>query len=452
MTSIANSRGTAVLVVGDLIIYAFSLVLALTVRYGSIPSKLLLVDHLPSFSILFVVFVLINFSAGLYDKQATFIRGHIQGLLMKAQLVNAVLGVVFFYLAPVIIAPKANLVIYFIISTILLFVWRLIMFPVLSVSRKQSAIIVGKGPDIENVLKEVNGSISYGLIFKERIQPKNSVTETVQAIGDSVRNHGAAVIVADLHDHNVESAIPFMYSLVFSGVRIIDAGKLYESIFDRVPLSLVGQKWLVENSGTALGSRRIYDLIKRVMDVMASILIGIILLALLPFIYVAIKLDDGGSIFIVQNRVGKNNKPIKIIKFRSMTANDSGDYGKNGKTPLKVTSVGRFIRFTRIDELPQIWSVIKGDQSLIGPRPELPSLVSIYEKEIPYYNVRQLIKPGLSGWAQIYHKAHPHHAVAVEDTKDKLSYDLYYIKNRSLTLDLKIALQTIKSIVSKEGV
>ena len=135
-----------------------------------------------------------------------------------------------------------------------------------------------------------------------------------------------------------------------------------------------------------------------------------------------------------------------------MTSNDGGNYSASGKSELQITRVGKFIRLTRIDELPQLWNVLRGDISLVGPRPEFPSLVAVYEKEIPYYNVRHLIQPGLSGWAQIYHSAHPHHAVAVNDTRDKLSYDLYYVKHRSFLLDLRIALQTFKALISKSGV
>ena len=134
-----------------------------------------------------------------------------------------------------------------------------------------------------------------------------------------------------------------------------------------------------------------------------------------------------------------------------MTENDNGNYNPDGKTELRVTKFGNFLRKTRLDEFPQLFSVIKGDISLIGPRPELPSLVKHYTEEIPYYNVRHLIKPGLSGWAQIYHEAHPHHGVDTLETKNKLSYDLYYIKNRSFLLDLKIALHTLRTLVSIAG-
>jgi len=452
MTRIANSRFAPVLIVGDIIAFVFSLILTLAIRYESIPGRGLLLLHLQSFSILFVIFVIVHFSAGLYDKQAAVIRGRAQSLIFKVQAINVLIGIAFFYFAPVSIAPKANLFIYFVVSTAVLYIWRTVMFPVVSASKKQVAVLVGKGPDIQDLRDEINGSGRYGIIFPSLIAPTAEVGRTVAAIKEAVSKNAASIIVADLHDKALESVMPFLYSLIFDGVQVIDASRLYESVFDRIPLSMVGERWLVENSTAALGSRRVYDTAKRILDVVAAILIGIVSLFFYPFIYIAIKLEDGGSLFVRQERIGKNGKPISMAKFRSMTADDGGAYAEGGKTVHKVTRVGRLIRLTRIDELPQLWSVIKGDQSLVGPRPELPPLVKIYEKEIPYYNARHLITPGLSGWAQIYHRAHPHHAVAVEDTRDKLSYDLYYVKNRSLMLDLKIALQTLKSILSKQGV
>jgi lipopolysaccharide/colanic/teichoic acid biosynthesis glycosyltransferase len=160
-----------------------------------------------------------------------------------------------------------------------------------------------------------------------------------------------------------------------------------------------------------------------------------------PAVYLLIKFDDGGSVFFEQDRIGKNNKLIKVKKFRSMSADGSNI----------VTKTGKWLRKLRIDELPQLWSVLKGDMSMIGPRPEIPSLVRHYEEEIPYYNVRHLIKPGLSGWAQLYHTDPPKVSADSEKTRRKLSYDLYYIKNRSFMLDLKIALKTVKALLSRSG-
>ncbi len=452
MTRLTNSTGALILVVGDFIVYIFSLILTLTVRYGEFPTRSLVSAHMQSFGILFLMFFIVSFSAGLYDKHSIFMRGRIQSMLLKVQFINILLGTAFFYIAPVGIAPKANLAIYFIISTLLLLLWRLVMFPVLSSARSQKAILVGESDDVEDIYDEVNGNTRYGLSFKEKLVPQDSVEKTVSAIGDAVKRTGATAIIIDLREPTLEATIPFLYSLVFSGIVIINAEKLYEAIFDRIPLSMVEDRWVVESASVALGGRRVYDVIKRVMDVVVSV-IGIIISSIFyPFVYVAQKIEDGGDLFITQDRIGVNGKHIKILKFRSMTANDGGVYGTDGKTQLKITRVGKFIRVTRIDEFPQFWNILKGDISLIGPRPELPSLTTVYEKEIPYYNVRHLIKPGLSGWAQIYHRAHPHHAVAVEDTRDKLSYDLFYVKNRSLTLDIRIVFQTLRAMLSKQGV
>jgi len=452
MTRVTNSAGALILVIGDLVTYVFSLILMLTVRYGEFPSRTLVSSHLQYFSVLFVLFLIVSFSAGLYDKQSIFMRGRIQSVLWKVQFINILLGTAFFYIFPVGIAPKVNLVIYFIISTLLLLLWRMIMFPVLSSPRSQSAILVGSGSDIDDLYEEVNGNIRYGLSFRERLEPQDSVELTVSAIGDAVKRTGATNIVIDLRHPVLESTIPFLYSLIFSGTIIVNAEKLYEGIFDRIPLSMVEDRWVVESAGVSLGGRHVYDFVKRAMDVVISALGLIVTAVFYPLVYVAQKIEDRGPLFIQQERIGMNGKKIKILKFRSMTGNDGGQYGNGGKTELKVTRVGRFIRATRIDEFPQFWNVLKGDISLIGPRPEFPSLVAVYENEIPYYNVRHLIKPGLSGWAQIYHRAHPHHAVAVDDTRDKLSYDLFYIKNRSLNLDIRIVLQTIRAMLSKQGV
>ena len=451
MNSAASNRNMAILVLGDLIAYLFSLVITLIVRYGTIPSSTLLARHIPAFSVLIVIFLIVNLGAGLYDKQSSLIRNRIIGLILNAQIFNVLLGVVFFYFIPASVTPKANLFIYFLISTIILYIWRLAMFPVMSSTKKYAAILVGAGADIDDLQEGIQSSINYGFVIKGKIVPEGDVEKVVSKIADAVKETGASIIIADLHDRTVESAMPFLYGLIFSGVQVIDASRLYESIFDRIPVSLVGERWLVENSSTSLGRRRTYDMFKRTMDIVITGIIGTLSLIVYPFVYIAIKIEDGGSIFITQERIGKNGKPIKIIKFRSMSGDDGGKYGTFGATKLVVTKVGKIIRVTRIDELPQLWNVVKGDLSLIGPRPELPSLVTVYETQVPYYNARHLVKPGLSGWAQIYHEHHPHHEVDATEARNKLYYDLYYVKNRSSMLDLKIALRTVQILLRRAG-
>jgi lipopolysaccharide/colanic/teichoic acid biosynthesis glycosyltransferase len=257
-------------------------------------------------------------------------------------------------------------------------------------------------------------------------------------------------LIVDFSDERVKSILPDLYERIFSGVNFIDMQKIYEEIFDRVPLSLLKYNWFLENISSH--PRTVYDSLKRAMDIVLSSVIGVLSLLVYPFVIIAIKLDDGGPIFITQERVGQDNTLVKIHKFRSMSGNDMGEYNSGVAKQNKITKVGKFLRKSRIDELPQLWNILIGDISLIGPRPELPALADTYETEIPYYNVRHIIKPGLSGWAQIHQENHPHHKEAVNETKEKLTYDLYYIKERSLLLDLQIALKTIKTLLSRVGV
>lgn len=454
MTNFGYSRSVALLVLGDIIALVFSLIFTLTIRYGHIPGRVFLSTHLSSFILLWVIFLLIAFSAGLYDKQALFVRGKVHSLLMKAQLLNLAIGVAFFYLAPVAIAPKANLAIYFIVSTGLLYLWRAVMYPVMSASRNLAVITIGAGPDMEALEREIDESPRYSLSVVGSVRPSPDQDKTISEVRTLIDRVHPSVIVADLRDRSVEQIMPFLYALIFSGTQILDAGRLYETVFDRIPLSFLGERWLVEHSAVALGSRSVYDTLKRALDVVLGGFGALVSLVFYPFVALAIKLDDKGPIFITQERIGVKGKLVRIVKFRSMSGNDNGDYSVSGKSTTStnhVTRVGAFIRKARIDELPQLWNVLRGDLSLIGPRPELPSLVSVYEKEIPYYSARHLVKPGLSGWAQIYHDAHPHHAIAAEETRDKLSYDLYYVKNRSLTLDLKIVFRTLQILMSQKG-
>jgi lipopolysaccharide/colanic/teichoic acid biosynthesis glycosyltransferase len=187
------------------------------------------------------------------------------------------------------------------------------------------------------------------------------------------------------------------------------------------------------------------------MDVVMAAVGGVISLIFYPFICLAIKLEDGGPAIIAMPRVGEGGIIFNIYKFRSMSGNDGGNYGPHGTSALHVTRVGNILRKTRLDELPQLFNILRGDLSLIGPRPETPALVALYEKEIPYYGIRHLVRPGLSGWAQLYYHNDPHHAADIEATKMKLSYDLYYLKHRSLGLDVLVTLKTVRRLLMRSN-
>ncbi len=226
------------------------------------------------------------------------------------------------------------------------------------------------------------------------------------------------------------------YQLLLGGARFVALNDLWEDIFGQIPIELVSERWFLENISNQ--PKLLYDFLKRLIDFFFGLTLALLSLPLYPFIALLIKLDDAGEIFNRQQRVGKNGRIFVIWKFRSM---------RRGV----ITRIGKILRLTRLDELPQLWNVVKGDLSLVGPRPELPEYTEIYRRVVPYYDARHLISPGLSGWGQIYQENHPHFKPSTEATKDKLSYDLYYLKNRSLWLDIKICLKTIGILLSVKG-
>jgi exopolysaccharide biosynthesis polyprenyl glycosylphosphotransferase len=446
---VVNKKEPWLLLLGDFVVFIISLWLALFIRFGKIPEATTFTDLLLPFSILFIIWSFVFFVIGLYEKHTIIFKRKLPARVFGAQIFNSLLAVVFFYFIPYFgVTPKVILFIYILISLALTFSWRIFGQKIFGLKTKENAMILGRGPEMNLLLQEVNNNPRYGLEFVSSFDlDKIGEMNFQKDINDRINPLNVSVLVLDLQNENLKKNLAQLYGLLFSKVRFVDINVLYEDIFDRVPLSSVSYNWFLEN--VSLSTSVVYDFFKRLADIFFAFTLGLLSLVFYPFIYLAIKLEDGGNIFIIQERIGKNNKLVKILKFRTMSFNDN-EQGEN-KQENKITKVGSFLRKSRLDEIPQLWNVWKGDLSLIGPRPELPSLAGIYEKEVPYYNVRHLITPGLSGWAQLYHENHPHRGANTLETKNKLSYDLFYIKNRSLFLDLKIALKTIKTLLSQTG-
>lgn len=445
-----SKKEAVILFFGDLFFFIFSLWLSLFIRFGVVPNKERFITHLIPFSILFVVWILVYFIAGLYEKHTLILKSRLPSVIFNAQVVNSIFAVIFFYAIPFFgITPKTILFIYLFISFICILLWRLYGVSFLGTGQRESALLIGSGEEMKSLQEEVNGNDRYDLSFVSSVDVRELGAINIQGdIITPIYENNIKIIVVDFSHEQVAPLLPHLYNLIFSKVRFIDSHRIYEDIFDRIPLSLVTYSWFLEN--ISVSPKFTYDFLKRVMDIVVSFILGIISLILYPFVCIAIKLDDGKKIFIHQERIGQNNHIIRILKFRTMTVDDSGE-GDDDRI-RKITRVGKFLRATRIDELPQLWNVLRGDISLIGPRPELPNLVKLYEGEISFYNVRHLIKPGLSGWAQLYQKTPPKFSTDYDQTKTKLSYDLFYIKNRSFWLDIKIALKTIKTLLSRSGV
>ena len=446
-----NTKEALILFFGDLFILVGSLWLALLIRYTELPNPILFMEHFVAFSFLYVVWILVFFIAGLYEKHTLLFKSRLPSTIFNVQIINSVIAISFFYLLPFFaITPKTNLFIWLIISFVSLVVWRLQAVPMMGFRKKQNALLIASGDEMKELREEINNNKRYGLSFVSSIDlNKLEGIDFKDEVLDVIYSEEVSTIVVDLRNEKVLTILPHLYNLIYSHVRFVDMYKLYEDIFDRVPLSSVSYNWFIENISSS--THIAYDAIKRGMDIIIALILGTVSLIFYPFVWIAIKIEDRGPIFFRQERVGQGNRTIQILKFRSMKEDD-GTVSVEKDSPDRVTKVGALLRVTRIDELPQLWNVLKGDLSLIGPRPEVPALFKIYEKEIPYYNIRHLIKPGLSGWAQIYQQEAPKFETGHDETRTKLSYDLYYIKNRSIILDFKIALKTIKTLMSRTGV
>jgi len=251
-------------------------------------------------------------------------------------------------------------------------------------------------------------------------------------------------IVADLHAKDLPREWErFLAECILMGMPVYHSQQVLESITGKV-----GTEHLSENYFGSLMPSHLYSIIKRVIETSLVLLTAPLWLPLMLITGIIVKLDSEGSMFFVQERVGQGNKDFKVYKLRSMCI-DSEKYGAQfaQTNDMRVTRVGKFIRKTRLDEIPQFINVIKGDMSLIGPRPEQRTFVEQFEKIIPFYSYRHVVKPGISGWAQVVHG----YAADADDTKVKLAHDFYYIKHFSLWLDILIFIKTIRTILTGFG-
>jgi len=233
------------------------------------------------------------------------------------------------------------------------------------------------------------------------------------------------------------------------GIEIARMQTIYEELLGRVPIHHLESDWVLRSFVDQTRSDGLYEIGKRILDIIGSIVGLAILAVLLPFIGLAILIESGWPVLYWQERLGRGGKEFKIVKFRTMIqdAEKDGRARMAGEKDPRITRVGNFLRVTRLDEFPQFWNVLRGEMSLTGPRAERAQWVETFQQEIPFYRARLLVKPGISGWAQINYG----YAANVEDTSVKLEYDLFYIKHRSLLMDLVIILRTVSTMLARKG-
>jgi len=234
-----------------------------------------------------------------------------------------------------------------------------------------------------------------------------------------------------------------------SGIEVTRMPIMYEELTQRVPVEHLESDWVIRSFVDQVRVSGVYELFKRLMDILGGLVGTLIFVIVFPFIATGIILESGFPIFYSQERLGKGGRLFKIYKFRSMKQNaeEDGEARFAAENDPRITRVGNFLRRARLDEMPQFLSVVTGEMSLVGPRAERPSLVAELQKQIPFYRARLLVKPGLTGWAQINYG----YVASIKETSVKLEYDLYYIKHRTLGMDFTIVLRTIGTVLRRTG-
>ena len=448
MKNYVNKIKKAVLLTGDIVVLWLSLGLTLTIRYGDIFNQQIWRLHFWPFVFIYALWLVIFFIGGLYDLGSARNNWRFYNNLFKTLLGAGVIAAALFYLVPFFgITPKTNLVLNLTIFAILFSLWRnLYNFWAKSSHLFNRVLIVGKTKESEEIVQQVarNPQLGYKIQKFVHLDDVKIVFDLIEVI---VKNKINTIVVA-VHLHKNPDLIKNLYNCLPLKISLLDIPTFYERITGKIPVSGIEEIWFLENLMNK--QRDLYEAFKKVADLLIALTAFLVSLPLYPLIALLIKINSPGPIFYTQKRVGQDGKIFTIYKFRSMVV----DAEKNGavwarKNDCRVTGVGRLLRSTRLDEIPQLLNVLRGDMAFVGPRPERPEFAfnnNVLAK-LPFYQIRHLIKPGLTGWAQIKF----HYASSEKDTLEKLQYDLYYLKNRSFFLDMAIILRTIKILLIKEG-
>ena len=372
--------------------------------------------------------------------------------------------VLFYFLTPFFtpVLPDNRLqIIYFYFAIIFaLFLWRIVYLTfIVSPRFFKKVLIVGETPNIKNIVDIFNDSDpNYKIVGfinceknkKDKVKLKGIVEYSPMQIYQIIKDENIAEIV--IASYNSENITPQIYrdliTLLEGGFPIKEYTQVYEDMTQRVPVQYVGKDFYKYFPFSRSNQNKMYLFFHRLFDLFISffgILIGVLLL---PLIVLGNLIANRGPLFYIQERIGKNGNLFRIIKYRTMVKNAE----KNGavwskKGDVRITPFGKFLRNSRLDEIPQFLNIMKGEMTLIGPRPERPHFVRELSQTLPFYETRHIIKPGLTGWAQV----NTRYGSSVDDSLLKLQYDLYYIKHRSFFLDANIMIKTLSTIIFFRG-
>jgi len=352
------------------------------------------------------------------------------------------------YLFPTLMLGKRSLLAGLLIMVASSVVWRstyswLLQLPVF----RERVYILGTGKLAEQLVRSIRDRVDLGMDvvgWSSTLGTSDLTVDLVNGPSALMRSRTVDRVIVALSDRRGVIPVQTLLELKLKGVKVQDATEVIEKVSGKIGVDGLYPSWLIFSDGF---HARQY--LHRAVSALASVVLLTLSLPLLPFVVLSIKAFSPGPVLYRQKRVGRNGAIFTCFKFRTMHKDAEADTGPTWARDddPRITRIGRILRMTRIDELPQLWNVLRGDMAFVGPRPERPEFVEMLNREIPYYHLRHTVPPGITGWAQIRYQ----YINSVEDAKEKLQYDLYYVKHRSLALDLLIMFETIKTILLARG-
>ena len=319
--------------------------------------------------------------------------------------------------------------------------------------KKKNVLIFGSNHIENNIQEDIIRSLDYnyvGYISNNKSRATEYLIGSYEQMEEIIyqKKIDILVIVKDIKSPSFKKYMKRIFDLKINGLKIMNYEEFNEDIQKKIDINKINEEWLLQSNGFDILNNEVQRNIKRGMDLMLALILMVILSPLALIVSIIIKLESKGPVIFKQMRIGENMRPFKVYKFRSMRLHDPEKYSKYTlDNDSRVTRFGKFIRKTRIDELPQLWNILKGTMSFVGPRPEWDILAKDYARQINYYNLRHLIKPGITGWAQVMFP----YGESLDDAKKKLEYDLYYLKHQDFILDVLVVAKTAKAVFFGKG-
>ncbi len=439
---------------GEGLLIYLSVLAAVYLRFGHLGYELVI----PKALLTTAVCLLCLYYTDLYDPKVIKDMQELLIHLFQALGVASIILAGIYYMYPALIIGRGISLISACLILILIISWRLLYRLFLrSKGMEENILIIGANPIATALAEEIaeNRSLGYRVVGFIDKQPGRVVGNPVSfpVLGDVndiskvVQEHHVSRIIVSVEERRGRLPMETLLECKMHGLEIIEGVGFYERITGKILIDQLRPSWLIFSSG--FEHSKLTRLSKRVIEFLISSVALILLTPLILLIALLIKVESRGPVFFKQERVGEKGKVFTIYKFRSMHEDAEKETGPiwAGSGDDRVTRIGKFLRNTRLDEVPQLINVVRGDMSIVGPRPERPYFVEQLSKEIPYYAKRHSAKPGITGWAQVRYT----YGASVEDAREKLQYDLYYIKKMSLFLDLKVILDTLKVIFLGKG-